>query len=152
MSAFAVCPRIPKLRVLRISLGLPRRFVHCCLVTTKSLHCAEISANFWLTMTTASLRSEQCVTFSSLLRKGKTMVLDLPLDLHTSPYHAIAEAITKFGSRRYTIQLLNLSESFFFSEDRCLNVCKIPSNNIEVCRLSLSAHLYYSSHTHTHHR
>ena len=39
-------------------------------------------------------KMDSALPFSCFLRKGKTIVLALPLALHTSPYHAAA--ITKF--------------------------------------------------------
>ena len=42
---------------------------------------------------------KQRVTFFCLLRKGKTIVLALPLALHTGPYHAAA--VTKFDWGSY---------------------------------------------------
>ena len=50
---------------------------------------------------------KQRVTFFCLLRKGKTIVLALPLALHMGPYHAAA--VTKFDWQHYNTWLSDLS-------------------------------------------
>ena len=76
---------------------------------------------------------KQQTTFFHLLLKGKTIVLAIPLALHTSPYHAAA--VTNFGKRRYNTWFSDLSAIRIFSENRCMNGCNVlfAESRVEDC-------------------